>query len=176
MCKKYKHGIACMRCQPLHNGHVKLIKRMNEECENVTILLGSSQENRTKKNPFTVIERQILLSKVFSNYKNINWIAIKDINSYKNWGKYVISAVNYKLWNLSAVDSYYGGEENIYNFLGKNIYIEMCNRDDISGTIVRDLMFNKKTDEWKKYVPEEIHFDLSLFKEIVKNEMIEFND
>ena len=55
--KKYNNAIVIMRAQPLHNAHVELINRAAEVAEDVIILLGSSNQPRTIKNPFTFSER-----------------------------------------------------------------------------------------------------------------------
>ena len=55
--KKYDNCVVIMRAQPLHNAHLELINRAAELAHNVIILLGSSKQPRTFKNPFTFSER-----------------------------------------------------------------------------------------------------------------------
>ena len=55
--KKRQVGILIGRMQPPHIGHLKLIKSMIDDCDEVVILLGSSQSSRDTKNPFTWDER-----------------------------------------------------------------------------------------------------------------------
>ena len=57
MNKKYDNAVVIMRGQPLHNAHLELINRAAELAKNVIILLGSSKQPRTFKNPFTFSER-----------------------------------------------------------------------------------------------------------------------
>jgi bifunctional NMN adenylyltransferase/nudix hydrolase len=57
MNKKYDNAVVIMRAQPLHNAHLELINRAAELAKNVIILLGSSKQPRTFKNPFTFSER-----------------------------------------------------------------------------------------------------------------------
>jgi bifunctional NMN adenylyltransferase/nudix hydrolase len=55
--KKYDNAVVIMRAQPLHNAHLELLNRAAELAGNVIILLGSSKQPRTFKNPFTFNER-----------------------------------------------------------------------------------------------------------------------
>ena len=58
MKQKYVAGLAVMRAQPLHIGHIKLINRMLDECKKVIILLGSVQEQGTERNPYPYVLRK----------------------------------------------------------------------------------------------------------------------
>ena len=55
---KYKHGLSIMRAQPFHIGHDKIIKQMLRDCERVTIILGSIQEQGTERNPLNYTTRK----------------------------------------------------------------------------------------------------------------------
>lgn len=55
---KYQHGLSIMRAQPFHIGHARLIDRMLRECEKVTIILGSIQEQGTERNPLNYTTRK----------------------------------------------------------------------------------------------------------------------
>ena len=57
MSKLYDNCVVILRAQPLHNAHLELIYRAAELANNVIILLGSSNQPRTIKNPFTFNER-----------------------------------------------------------------------------------------------------------------------
>ena len=59
--KKYKVGLYIGRFQPFHMGHLSIVKRALKECDTLVIAIGSSQENRTKKNPFTFEERKAFI-------------------------------------------------------------------------------------------------------------------
>ena len=63
---KRKHGLICGRMQPLHQGHFLLIKRALNECDIVTLALGSAQEQRTVKNFFSASERMKMVWNLFS--------------------------------------------------------------------------------------------------------------
>ena len=52
-----KRGLFIGRFQPFHLGHLKDIKRAIQEVDELVIGVGSSNEECTKENPFTVEER-----------------------------------------------------------------------------------------------------------------------
>ena len=58
---KYDLSIIIGRFQPLHNGHLELIKKAFEVSNKVLILIGSSYLPRTIKNPFTGGERMEMI-------------------------------------------------------------------------------------------------------------------
>lgn len=53
------------RFQPLHDGHEVLIKEAINTSDKTIILIGSVDEYRTHKNPFTYTERKQLITEVF---------------------------------------------------------------------------------------------------------------
>ena len=64
---KYKHGLSIMRAQPFHIGHAKMIDKMLRECEQVTIVLGSIQEQGTERNPLNYTTRKKMIQNVYRN-------------------------------------------------------------------------------------------------------------
>ena len=68
---KYKHGLSIMRAQPFHIGHAKMIDKMLRECEQVTIVLGSIQEQGTERNPLNYTTRKKNDSKCLSQPSGI---------------------------------------------------------------------------------------------------------
>lgn len=57
--KKYKHGLFIGRFQPFHNGHAEVIRQMYEECERITIIVGSAYTRPNfHRNPFNHNIRQ----------------------------------------------------------------------------------------------------------------------
>jgi bifunctional NMN adenylyltransferase/nudix hydrolase len=57
MTKRYKLAILIGRYEPAHKGHFRNIAHASQIAENVHILIGSSYQPRTIKNPFTASER-----------------------------------------------------------------------------------------------------------------------
>lgn len=62
MTKRFKLAILIGRFQPLHKGHeANIIAAFKDIAENVQILVGSSFQPRTPKNPFTFAERKQMI-------------------------------------------------------------------------------------------------------------------
>ncbi len=61
------------RFQPFHKGHEKIISYLLRRYSNVTIVIGSAQEKRTKENPFSAVERKQMIRRL--------------VNSHAGWGK-----------------------------------------------------------------------------------------
>lgn len=57
MSKKYDTLVLIGRFQPLHSAHLEIIKRATALCDKLIIVVGSSRQPRTYKNPFTFDER-----------------------------------------------------------------------------------------------------------------------
>ena len=64
MKKKFKLGFMVGRFQMLHKGHESLINEGLELCERFVLLLGNSEDSRTKNNPFTFEERKEMIKTV----------------------------------------------------------------------------------------------------------------
>lgn len=65
MTKKYDAIVFIGRFQPLHNAHVEIIRRAAELAEKVIIVVGSANQPRTFKNPFSYGEREYLIQDTY---------------------------------------------------------------------------------------------------------------
>ena len=59
--KKYNTLVLIGRFQPIHNAHLEIIKRATALCDKLIIVVGSSNQPRTYKNPFTFAERRDMI-------------------------------------------------------------------------------------------------------------------
>jgi bifunctional NMN adenylyltransferase/nudix hydrolase len=59
--KKFKTLVYIGRFQPVHSAHVETIRRATELAQQVVIIVGSANQPRTFKNPFTSKEREAML-------------------------------------------------------------------------------------------------------------------
>ena len=64
MTKKYKVAILIGRFEPFHNGHLANVNQAFNIADYVQILIGSSFQPRTPKNPFNFKEREDMISSV----------------------------------------------------------------------------------------------------------------
>jgi len=145
MDKKFKLGFMVGRMQPIHKGHQQLIDLGLELCERFVILLGSSNESRTKSNPLTFTERYDLIKKIYGDKVEIYPIVNIGIGFVPEWGNYIMNTM--KFYCDSYPDFYIGGVEegrkDVFNNY-PNLSTLYIGRDkiDVSATQIRDLVKN----------------------------------
>jgi cytidyltransferase-like protein len=146
---KYKHGLTVGRFNPFHEGHAYLIDRMCEECEKVTVVIGSPKHRRTAKNPFITFERFSMLHNIYKD--RIETISIGDINNIEKWAEYILTLVD--------ADAYYAGNaEDGYPFnITPGITFIDCERHimDLSATKIREYLENEDVARWQIWTPHE---------------------
>ncbi|MDX2005975.1 MAG: adenylyltransferase/cytidyltransferase family protein [Meiothermus sp.] len=54
-------GLYIGRFQPFHNAHLGIALESLRQCDKLLFVLGSAQQSRTRKNPFTVEERSSMI-------------------------------------------------------------------------------------------------------------------
>lgn len=59
--KKYDTLVLIGRFQPFHNAHLEIVKRATALCDRLIIVVGSSRQPRTYKNPFSFEERREMI-------------------------------------------------------------------------------------------------------------------
>ena len=62
--KKYDTLVLIGRFQPTHNAHVEILRRALTLTQELIIIIGSADQPRTYKNPFTYAERKMMLDNV----------------------------------------------------------------------------------------------------------------
>lgn len=65
--KKYDVVVFIGRFQPFHNAHLEIINRAAELAEHIAIIVGSANQPRTSKNPFSYDERETLIQDTLMN-------------------------------------------------------------------------------------------------------------
>lgn len=76
---KYDYAIVIGRFQPIHLGHVRLIKNALEMADEVIVCIGSANAPRTPRNPFSYEERQKLIRAEFPVGTKLEFIALDDM-------------------------------------------------------------------------------------------------
>ena len=159
MYKKFKLGFMVGRMQPIHKGHQQLIDLGLELCEKFVILLGSSNESRTKSNPLTFTERYELIKKIYRNKVEVYPIVDIGIGYLPEWGNYIMNTV--KFYCDSYPDFYIGGVEegrkDVFNNY-PNLSTLYIGRDkiDVSGTQIRDYLKNTIYPLYPQYANTDI--------------------
>ena len=140
------------RFQPLHKGHVRIIKKLIQRFEKIIIAIGSIQEKRTEKNPFSFYERKKMLELVFDkeiSSGKIRIIGVKDEKSDERWSLKIIKRVKFDVVVT-------GNPWVVKCFKGKKPVktIKLWKPEMYNGTLIRKMI--GKNEEWKKLVPKEI--------------------
>ncbi|MFX1256616.1 MAG: nicotinamide-nucleotide adenylyltransferase [Promethearchaeota archaeon] len=150
------------RFQPLHHGHIYIIKFILNSCNMLKIGIGSSQLSHTKNDPFTCEERKkfirAALKKRGISPKKYKIYEIPDIFNAKKWVDHLISIVG-------EFDIIFSNSEWVRQLfqnkgikVGKKLEIF---RKKFSGTSIRDLII-KDNKKWVNLVPNEV---IALMKE-----------
>lgn len=128
------------RFQPFHNGHLKAVLSILENESTLLIIVGSSQESATDKNPFDYETRERMIIETL-NLENVDLnrvqvVPLPDIHDDTKWVQYLIDSVpNFKVM-------YTGSDET------KNLFLQYSDipvkrvefLDGVSGTLVRQKM------------------------------------
>ena len=155
-------GILIGRMQPVHNGHMQIIKKILEEVDEIIIGIGSAQISHELKDPFTAGERIVMMNQALADMgvdpSRYYIIPMQDINFNAIW----VSHVKMLTPPFSIV---YSG-----NSLVKQLFSEegfdvrqppLYDRLHLSGTEVRRMIL--EDDDWEDLVPEAT---VNLLKEI----------
>lgn len=158
MSKPYKLGFAVGRFQGFHMGHYEMIQKGIELCDKFIVLIGSSQEQCTIKNPFSYLERAEILRMVFEDKIEIYPIQDIAVGENNEWGKYLFDTVLIHS-NEKEPELYITGTEIIRDdwFNGLDINFDMLaisKTQKINGTAMRNYLLNKDFESWKQYAPK----------------------
>ncbi len=85
------------RFQPLHIGHLKVIKWILKKYDKVIIIIGSSQKSNTDRNPFTVEERKEMIKRTLKieGIKKYEIIEIPDVYDDDTWVKSILEKAKF---------------------------------------------------------------------------------
>ena len=146
-------GILIGRMQPVHNGHMEVIKRILEEVDEIVIGIGSAQLSHEVKDPFTAGERVLMMTQALAEIdvdpSRYYIIPMQDINFNAIWASHV------KMLTPPFSIVYSG------NPLVKQLFVEegyevrqppLYDRIHLSGTEVRRRIL--EDENWQELVPK----------------------
>ncbi|MEG3225114.1 MAG: nicotinamide-nucleotide adenylyltransferase [Methanobacteriales archaeon Met13] len=173
-------GLLMGRLQPVHKGHLQVIKIILEEVDEVIIGIGSAQLSHTVKDPFTAGERVMMLSKSLEENdipaSRYYILPIHDIACNSVWVAHVEMLT-------PPFNKVYTGNPLVQRlFLETGYPVEeppLFNRKSYSGTEVRRRML--ADEDWQTLLPasvvkvfEEINL-VSRIKHLNRKEVSEFD-
>ena len=159
MTKKYDYLIFIGRFQPAHNAHIEIIERALGLAEQVLIMVGSSFQPRTSKNPFTAEEREKLIRSAFEDLPEedlvFRYVSDKLYND-QQWAIDIQGLVQDVLEEDGVPSELkvgiIGHKKDTSTFYLDMFpqweLVEFPNVEDLHATTIRDYYFNEKwTDE-----------------------------
>ena len=157
MNKEYDTLVFCGRFQPFHNGHKAVIDKALEKANEVVVVLGSSFQARSTKNPFTFVERKAMIDAVYGDQFNyagaqgniktprVKIVGVPDYPYDDNaWVSSIQSAVdNVKTGNKTGLIGHSKDSSSYYLkiFPKWRNHVEVENVDGINATDIRNVMF-----------------------------------
>lgn len=146
-------GILIGRMQPVHNGHMEVIKRILEEVDEIVIGIGSAQLSHEVKDPFTAGERILMMTQALAEIdvdpSRYYIIPMQDINFNAIWASHVkmltppfsiVYSGNPLVKQLFAEEGYEVRQPPLYD------------RIHLSGTEVRRRIL--EDENWQELVPK----------------------
>lgn len=150
-----KRALYVGRFQPFHLGHLRAVKAILEDVDELVIIVGSSQYSHTVANPFTAGERLVMVRLALEE-ANVDcgriWIVpVPDVHLHMLW--------------VSALEGYTPKFDVVYSNepLTRRLFIEagykvrgirFFERKVYSSTDIRVKMV--KGEDWKKLVPKSV--------------------
>ncbi len=147
-------GVFVGRFQPFHLGHLKTVKDILKEVDELVIVIGSSQHSHELDNPFTAGERETMIRLALEKEKALSrcWIIpVPDAHTHMVW---VAQVVGY----TPKFDVVYTNEP-----LTRRLFVEagfdvkpvsFYKRAKYSATEIRERIINGKN--WMELVPESV--------------------
>ncbi len=139
------------RFQPLHKGHLYVIKKILEEHSFVKIAVGSSQYFNMSDNPFSSLERTEMIRFVLEKegITKFDIFLVPDIHDDLAYVDHLIKIVG-KVDTVYAIDN--KNTKELFSDEGYEV-VTMKRYQDISSEKIRELMMHND-DSWKELVPE----------------------
>ena len=173
MSKLYDLAVVIGRFQPVHLGHQALFKSAAEQADTVLVIIGSAEQPRTIKNPFTYLERQSMIEGMTngSDAKFLFAPVTDSLYEENKWVTHIQDAIyraaranddgsvaeNICIVGHDKDDStYYLKSFPAYNFVDAGRFIEV-DEHPIDSTQIRNLMFNNQYTFIKSVLPAGIY-------------------
>lgn len=166
MIQKFDSGLLCGRFQTFTIGHESLLNSGLRLCDRMFVLIGSSQESGTKRNPFNISTRIDMINEIYRDYDNVFVYALPDLTNEEDiteeWGRYVLAELKRYLHKAPEL-MVYGNDESRSKWFNPNDikntseFIVPRSRIPISATMARDYMVKDMREEWMGIVNPKLH-------------------
>lgn len=164
--KPYDVGLICGRFQTFHKGHERLVDTGLMLCDRLLILIGSSQECGTERNPLNINTRTKMLKMIYGDNPNIMIYGLPDLSNENDirpeWGKYLLENADRYIFK-NPENMIYGNDESRTAWFDKkdlkNTTELIINRSElpISATMLRQYMVEDNRKAWMQHVNPKLH-------------------
>jgi bifunctional NMN adenylyltransferase/nudix hydrolase len=165
---KHEYCVFIGRFSPFSLAHKSILDEALKVAENVIVVIGSANSPRTDRNPWTELERQIMIEICYKDYEDrIHYVHARDY-TYNNgmWVSTIQQKVK-KITNSSedvVIIGFASDETSYYlNDFPQWQYIEFNTEFNFHATDIRNLYFAHDVG-YKNCVPEKTVAFLELFK------------
>lgn len=179
--KIFETSLILGRFNHIHNGHIMLIEMSRKISKKTLVLIGSSDKSGTLRNPYKVELRENLINKIYKNDEDVIISRLNDLTNENDisfeWGRYLLENAE-RIIGQKPDLMIYGKDEARKGWFEeedvKNIteIVVSRNKIEISATKLREYLVYGNIEEWKKFVPKEIHNDF----EILRKELLEIKE
>lgn len=155
MIKLVLRGVYVGRFQPLHIGHCHAIKYILREVDELVIIIGSSQQSHTFKNPFTCGERismiRIAMNEINIEHSKYLVVPVPDVENHALWVSLIVSMIPrfVKVYSNDPLTTRLFKEAKI-----EVQVIPLYEREKYSATEVRRRILND--DNWYELLPTSV--------------------
>lgn len=162
--RPYDIGLLVGRFQHFHKGHEMLVETALTLCDRLLILVGSSQESGTLRNPFNISTRIDIIKAIYGDSIIIK--ALPDLTNENDitteWGKYVLRNVDTYIYKCPEL-MIYGNDISRSGWFDqediKDTFEMIVPRSKlpISATMLREMIVTDNRREWMKWVNPKLH-------------------
>lgn len=166
MKKEFRLSLILGRYNHFHNGHKMLVDLSRKISEKTLILIGSSSESQTLRNPYDVRLREKLIKEIYANCPDVIIAELKDLTNENDisfeWGDYLIENAT-KIAGEKPDLMIYGKDESRKGWFREEAVKDITeiivarNKIDISATTLRNYLVKNDFEAWTKFVPKELH-------------------
>ena len=174
-------GVILARLQPIHNGHLALIKKASVENDEVHVFIGSADKfNERNPIPINIRKRYAESAVKEANLENVTFHLLDDLTNESDnshdWGFYLYSKVVTKIQQSNFTIYYSDGFEIITSWfpgfiLRNNVSLNLLARnateEGISATMVRDMIV-RNDPELEKVVPSMVYNERAAIKSLIE--------
>ena len=165
--KPYDIGLIVGRFQHFHIGHKSLVENAYKLCDRVLILVGSSQEAGTLRNPYLPSTRIDVIREIYGrDSDNLIVKELPDLTDENDittdWGKYVLKNVRTHIRKAPSL-MVYGNDEFRSKWFAPEDILDTAelviprSRIPISATMLREALVRDDFSYWSRFVDEKTH-------------------